>query len=33
MQEWKKNIRQVVPYVPGEQPKESEKSRLFYFIN
>lgn len=23
MQEWKKNIRQVVPYVPGEQPQRT----------
>ena len=23
MQEWKKNVRQVVPYVPGEQPQRA----------
>ncbi|MBP5606015.1 MAG: aminotransferase class I/II-fold pyridoxal phosphate-dependent enzyme, partial [Ruminiclostridium sp.] len=23
MAEWEKNIRKVVPYIPGEQPKES----------
>ena len=28
MQEWKKNIRQVVPYVPGEQPKEANVIKL-----
>lgn len=28
MQEWKKNIRQVVPYVPGEQPKKANVIKL-----
>ena len=28
MKEWKKNIRQVVPYVPGEQPKETDIIKL-----
>ena len=28
MQEWKKNIRQVVPYVPGEQPKKANVIQL-----
>ena len=30
MQEWKKNIRQVVPYVPGEQPKKSKCNKVKY---
>ena len=28
MKEWKKNIRQVVPYVPGEQPKCTSMIKL-----
>lgn len=28
MKAWKKNIRQVVPYVPGEQPKETDVIKL-----
>lgn len=28
MQAWKKNIRQVVPYVPGEQPKKEKMIKL-----
>lgn len=28
MQEWKKNIRQVVPYVPGEQPENKNVVKL-----
>ncbi len=28
MKEWKKNIRQVVPYVPGEQPKQTDVIKL-----
>ena len=28
MKEWKKNIRQVVPYVPGEQPKKANVIKL-----
>lgn len=28
MKEWKKNIRQVVPYVPGEQPKNKNVIKL-----
>lgn len=28
MQEWKKNIRKVVPYVPGEQPKNPDVIKL-----
>ena len=28
MKKWKKNIRQVVPYVPGEQPKDSNIIKL-----
>mgnify|MGYP003254448866 CR=1 FL=1 len=30
MQEWKKNIRQVVPYVPGEQPKKANVITVSY---
>lgn len=28
MKEWKKNIRQVLPYVPGEQPKQTDVIKL-----
>lgn len=28
MKEWKKNIRRVVPYVPGEQPKQTDVIKL-----
>lgn len=28
MKEWMKNVRQVVPYVPGEQPKETDIIKL-----
>lgn len=28
MKEWKQNIRKVVPYVPGEQPKETRLIKL-----
>ena len=28
MKAWKKNIRQVIPYVPGEQPKETDVIKL-----
>lgn len=28
MREWEKNIRQVVPYVPGEQPKQANVIKL-----
>ena len=28
MKEWKKNIRKVVPYVPGEQPKQQDIIKL-----
>lgn len=28
MKDWKKNIRQVVPYVPGEQPKKADVIKL-----
>ena len=28
MKAWKKNIRQVVPYVPGEQPKQTDVIKL-----
>ena len=28
MKEWKKNIRQVLPYVPGEQPKQMDVIKL-----
>lgn len=28
MREWEKNIRKVVPYVPGEQPKETSVIKL-----
>ncbi len=33
MQEWKKNIRQVVPYVPGEQPKKANAVKLNTNVN
>ena len=25
---WEKNVRRVVPYVPGEQPKDSDVIKL-----
>ena len=28
MREWEKNIRRVVPYVPGEQPKQANVIKL-----
>ena len=28
MKTWEKNIRQVLPYIPGEQPKQADIIKL-----
>ena len=30
MSSWEENVRRVVPYVPGEQPKETECHQTEY---
>ena len=30
MSNWEKNVRKVVPYVPGEQPHEADMNQAEY---